>query len=330
MKLNHLYFSIIIPCHNSQDFIFNTIESLLKQNRNDFEIIVIDDCSTDSTLLKLDEIKNDKVRIFVNEVNSGPNFSRNLGIEKSRGKFVLFLDSDDNIVGNALEVLYKYSLFNGFDFLSFGFDFISSETQLLKKLNFENRFLINDEIIKEYLTGKIYSVCWNKLYSRDFLIDNNIRFIPDKVHGRDSVFTLDCSTKANKVLLISEILYLSLVRNGSFSRSFTLKNIYSLIDNFNLLNKKIDSRNIYFSDFLFYKSKHIRYILIYASFKLNFIDYCKAILLIKKTGSLNVLFSSVVLRRTKFLHIFISGLILMPFFIIPISWILNKLNYKPY
>lgn len=86
--------SIIIPVYNREDFIEDCLTSVINQTFEDFEIIVIDDCSTDSTYNIVKEIQHSKVRLYRNSVNSGICISRNKGIQESDGKFIVFTDSD--------------------------------------------------------------------------------------------------------------------------------------------------------------------------------------------------------------------------------------------
>ncbi|WCG37217.1 glycosyltransferase family 2 protein [Aerococcus urinaeequi] len=96
------FFTIIIPLFNKEKFIRNTLESVLKQDYKDFEILVIDDCSTDRSLDKVGEFINDNpqlnISIIKNPVNKGVSFSRNVGIDKAIGDYLLFLDADDELI----------------------------------------------------------------------------------------------------------------------------------------------------------------------------------------------------------------------------------------
>ena len=97
-------FSIIIPAYNTEDFIEECILSVLKQAECgcEYEVIVIDDCSTDSTLEIVKGITSNNLLILKAEMNSGPGAARNKGIEVASGEWVLFLDSDDILHPEAL------------------------------------------------------------------------------------------------------------------------------------------------------------------------------------------------------------------------------------
>ena len=96
--------SIIIPLYNKEGCIVKTIESVICQDFNDYEIIVIDDGSKDNGVALVEDIKDDKIRLFKKE-NGGPASARNYGVNKAIGKWGLFLDADDTLEPNSLKLL---------------------------------------------------------------------------------------------------------------------------------------------------------------------------------------------------------------------------------
>lgn len=96
-------FSIIIPNYNRAAIIYKSIKSVLDQTYTDFEIIVVDDCSTDDSLEQISKIKDRRLKVYNLKTNSGPAAARNFGIFKSEGEFISFLDSDDMYEKNFLE-----------------------------------------------------------------------------------------------------------------------------------------------------------------------------------------------------------------------------------
>jgi glycosyltransferase involved in cell wall biosynthesis len=102
------FFSIIIPTFNREIIIEETINSCLQQNFEDYEIIVIDDCSTDATSEKVSEINDSRIRLVKNDQNLERCISRNKGIDLANGKYICFLDSDDLFCENHLSTFYNY------------------------------------------------------------------------------------------------------------------------------------------------------------------------------------------------------------------------------
>ena len=99
MKKN-VRFSIIISAYNIEDYIERAINSVLSQDFNNYELIVIDDCSTDKTLERIKQYNN--IKIVENDKNMGLGAVRNIGIDKSKGEYILHLDGDDEIYNKTV------------------------------------------------------------------------------------------------------------------------------------------------------------------------------------------------------------------------------------
>ena len=101
--------SIIIPVYNKERFLDKCIQSVLDSPLKEFEIICIEDGSTDGSKELLQEIQKDNssITVFTNEKNRGAAYSRNIGITHAKGKYIMFLDADDYLDTNALEIYYE-------------------------------------------------------------------------------------------------------------------------------------------------------------------------------------------------------------------------------
>jgi glycosyltransferase involved in cell wall biosynthesis len=326
------YISIIIPSFNSAGFIKQTLESIAKQTFKNFEVIVIDDFSSDNSGLIISkyESSDSRFRLVSNNENSGPNFSRNKGISLARGKYVMFVDSDDLLLPDALQsVCYELSNSN-VEILNFGFQFMENK-KVLSKSSLSNSFLFGTEIMNSFLKGEFYSVCWNKVFLLEFLLSNKIHFVEDTVHGRDSLFVFDCMASAGKVKSIENILYVSNVRVGSFSRSFTMKNIDSLLDNVEKLICRFTVIGVDRDDFYPYIAKHLRYMIILASFRIeNFSEYRRAVMKLKSSGYFNSVYKWETLKNLRASSLLITLMILFPNILFFVAKVLKKLNFYPY
>ena len=103
-------FSVIIPCYNSWQFMERGLRSLEEQSFSDFEVIFVDDCSTDDTysrLITYQQSSTMNISVFRNEKNSGPGEARNNGIKRAQGEYLAFLDSDDWYEKDFLQKMYK-------------------------------------------------------------------------------------------------------------------------------------------------------------------------------------------------------------------------------
>jgi len=104
-KLNHnVVFTVVIPNFNREESVINSINSVLNQTYPHFEVIVVDDCSTDNSLKVISKLKDARIKVFQLEINSGAAAARNFGIKKSLGDFISFLDSDDFLEKEFLEI----------------------------------------------------------------------------------------------------------------------------------------------------------------------------------------------------------------------------------
>lgn len=108
--------SIIMPSYNTGKFILETISSVQKQSYKKWEIILVDDCSTDNTISLLTKVEDNRIRIFINKKNSGAALSRNKALREARGEWIAFLDSDDLWTEDKLEKQIKFMIENNYKF----------------------------------------------------------------------------------------------------------------------------------------------------------------------------------------------------------------------
>ncbi|WP_413525640.1 glycosyltransferase family A protein [Photobacterium phosphoreum] len=264
-------FSIVMPLYNGSQYLLETLESIYKLDYKNYELIIIDDGSSDkSSDIFYEYIKNFKINNFFyyKQRNQGPNVARNTGLKYCSGDYVIFLDSDDLLNSDCLNILNRELKDVFFDFLCFGFSFFDGESKKeLSRKSYFREILVNEDINRESFSGtKISGISWNKCYNLNFLNSNNIRFTPDKLHGRDILFSRMCAIHAMKILIIPDLICFSRYHSNSFSRTFSERNITSAIDlcekHYENFCGKIDSDLIFFAI-----NKHINYIFIISSFR---------------------------------------------------------------
>lgn len=176
--------SVIMPAYNSENYIRNCLDSLLAQSFNDFEMIIVNDGSTDKTSSVLNEYqkKNPNKITIINKENGGQSSARNLGLKKSNSEYVIFLDSDDYFEKDLLSDLYNEAQKNKSDITICNYYFVDNEKkeQIINpdiKIN-ESRLLTCNEYM---LTPP---APWNKLFKREFLVKNNFLF-PEGIVNED-------------------------------------------------------------------------------------------------------------------------------------------------
>lgn len=228
--------SIIIPCYNTAQYIDQCLKSILSQNYQDYEIIIIDDGSTDNLLAVLAKYKeNSKIKLFSYK-NQGVAQARNEGISKATGEYIMFVDPDDYITPNALQILYEETQKDQYDAIRYGFRKIYVDQNNIGYDDKEKPKILNnnEEIINNYLPAYIgigqkdfddwkaignniwkhkqfASVC-RFLFKRDTIIKNNIQFKRGITLGEDKFFICLFFLYANKIHITSHVLYHYLIR----------------------------------------------------------------------------------------------------------------------
>ena len=227
--------SVIIPVYNAEKYLAVCLESLLIQTFTDFEVIVVDDCSTDNSCAVAEsylEKFGRRLKILMLEKNTGtPGLPRNVGLEFSQGKYIFFMDSDDFIVDNALEELYRYAENYRADVVytdtmfSCGKDLIPDHLELATRtpeeiLDEEPTFETENltERIEKFLLFEFEWATWLNFSRRSFLIDNVIKFPASKT-SEDGVWTFQILCAAKKLLHIYEPFYVVRFNKNSITRS---------------------------------------------------------------------------------------------------------------
>lgn len=123
--------SIIMPNYNSEKYVEETIKSVLSQTYQNWELIFVDDCSTDKSLDIAKSFKDDRIKILQNSTNSGAAVSRNLAIKQAKGKWIAFLDSDDLWTCNKLDTQLKYMKDNDVSFCFTDYDVVNEENEMV-------------------------------------------------------------------------------------------------------------------------------------------------------------------------------------------------------
>ena len=202
--------SIIMPIYNDEKLLLKSIDSVINQNIDDFELICINDGSTDNSLNVLNnyESKYDFIKIISQE-NKGPSKTRNKGIEIASGEYIAFLDSDDIFVDeNALNKMYELAIKYDADVVSSNIQFVEQDYSIKKNPHYE----LGDYIqFDEYgcIDSKDYGIpfaFYKNIFKREFLIKNEIHF-PNLSVGEDPVFMAKVLTNTSKIVTTPLVLY---------------------------------------------------------------------------------------------------------------------------
>lgn len=218
--------SVIIPCYNAAQYI-PTLNQLWEQTTSDFELILVDVCSTDNTLELLNNFKEDHpdraIIVTSTEHNVGCGGARNQGLKFSSGLYVMFLDCDDNYEPDLLEQMANKLDTTGADFVCCGCTITDSNTnqttsycikqELVDHIKIFNEVggarsgQLSSEVLSELLfSGVIFPSVWIKMLRRDFLINQQIYF-SDIYYYEDNYWTKLLILKAQHIELINKPLY---------------------------------------------------------------------------------------------------------------------------
>ena len=197
--------SVIMPVYNDENNLDRSIKSILNQSLNDFEIICVDDGSTDNSLSMLKNFskKDNRIKV-ISQKNQGSGHARNAGMFEAKGEYIAFLDSDDYMVDtDALNIMYSKAIEKNMDMVSGGIQFIEKG-----KIELEHRSFKPSEkiVIKK---SEDYGLPWyfyKNIFKRSFLLDNNIKFT-DMSRGQDPIFLAEILTKIDTFLEIPNIYY---------------------------------------------------------------------------------------------------------------------------
>lgn len=200
--------SVIIPVYNAKNTISEAIDSILNQTHQNFEIVIIDDGSTDNTesILKKYMNKEEKIKVYT-QVNQGVSKARNNGIKKATGKYITFLDADDLYHPTFLEKMYNRIKKNESDICYCGVDTIPEG----RKLKWLDKFRDGD-ILVDYVKGKIPLHTGTWLINKEYLETNEL-FFPEGVSwGEDLEFFYKAVALTDKITFVPE--YLTYYRNN--------------------------------------------------------------------------------------------------------------------
>ena len=185
-------FSVIITAYNIEKYIEKSIQSVRNQTFKEYELIVIDDCSTDRTLEKIRQFKD--IKIIAHKENKCLGGARNTGVRNAKGEFIIFLDGDDYLNNElVLEKLNQLIAKNTPDVVYLGFELMGKKTGIIIP-NKEN-------CTKAYrIAGDRYANAWSKCWKREFLIKNELVF-PENRYYEDVVFIYQAISKVENYLI---------------------------------------------------------------------------------------------------------------------------------
>ncbi|WP_142413388.1 glycosyltransferase family 2 protein [Hathewaya massiliensis] len=214
--------SVVVPMYNVENYIGRTLESIKSQSFKDFELIVINDGSTDKSLQVVEDTLDQSLinwRI-INKKNEGVSKARNLGIEEAKGKYIYFLDGDDYIEESLLEKMYHCAENSGAEISFCGYVHVNEKDGSIpfKVHKYIDSPIEGVQAAAKMLQNNIYISAISGFYLREFLKEKNLRFDSELKFGEDTVFIIKALMNAKKVACIKESLVYYLRRNSSVTK----------------------------------------------------------------------------------------------------------------
>ena len=216
--------SIIIPVYKVEKYIIGCVESVLRQTYRHLEVILVDDCSPDRSMpiakeyiLNSAKSRDLKFLYLRHDRNQGLSAARNTGINSATGDYIFFLDSDDQLTEDCIQILVENSDGGRIDVVCGGFKVIGNENSLWHKYYFTDDYISgNRNVIRYYVSGRLNIMAWNKLIRRKIITESNLSFLEGVIH-EDNHWSFMLANHINTLKMISHKGYLYYHRDDSIT-----------------------------------------------------------------------------------------------------------------
>ena len=244
--------SIIIPIYNVDLYIESCLMSVINQSTDlNYEIILIDDCGKDNSMTIVKNLvekyaQSHTFNIISHTRNQGLSAARNTGVKYAKGDYIFFLDSDDKLAENSLNLFNEYlDKYEENDFFIGNYETIGG----LNNYRLHTSHTIynnNNEILNAYINNEWYVMACGKFIKRDFFISNNLWFPLRKLH-EDLYFSFLLAFTASKMIVIQENIYIYRIHGNSISKSPKRKNFIDIYWTYNKIFNYIQTKrtNVY-------------------------------------------------------------------------------------
>ena len=226
--MRDIFLSIVVPIYNAEKYLDRLINSVLDQNLDSFELILINDGSKDNSLDVMKKYSKNKNIKIIDKPNSGVSSTRNLGIKTARGKYITFIDSDDYYRENSLNKVVN-KIKRESELVVFSAKYINEKNEesdlFLQKNTFKK--IDNNYGIDGYIFGdneSIYGNCiWNKIYNLEIIKKNNISFYENQTIAEDLLFNIEYFQCISNIQTVSISVYNYCYNSNSITRSYNNK-----------------------------------------------------------------------------------------------------------
>lgn len=232
--------SVIVPVFNASKYIGKTLDSIINQDFDSYEIIVVDDGSTDNSLEIINQTleKTEVPHKVIHQENAGVSVARNVGIDASTGDYLVFIDADDHVTSNHLSTLY-----NGESDFSLILYVKEDGDRLIDMDTYTEDVISTYDFIKKELNMEITFNFFQLMYKASIIKDNNIRFTPGIVYGEDTEFAHKALSNGSEIVINNVVTYYyvqhsdSAIKSTEYRRFGVVEIFENLADFYNKNNK---------------------------------------------------------------------------------------------
>ena len=226
--------SVIVPVYNAEKYLDRCVESIINQTFKDFELILVDDGSTDDSGVLSDKLatKDKRIKVFHKE-NGGVSSARNIGLDNALGKYVAFCGPDDFIHPQMYEILYKFAKDNDAECVVCNFESFSDFNNIkMQDITLENKYeCFSGKQAYEYIRlsdkRNMLGCVWNKLFLKSSI--HNLRFNTSLSYGEDLCFVLTFLSTIESMIVLNDVfLYYYFIRSDSVMRTLDSKKYLEL------------------------------------------------------------------------------------------------------
>ena len=253
--------SIIVPVYNTEKYLEKCINSLCNQNikNKKFEIILINDGSTDNSekIIKKYQKQYPKIIKYISKENGGVSSARNIGLNIAKGKYILFIDSDDFVEENLLSVFYEEN--KDYDLFVYGYNELYENKSIKNNLKKSELMASKKSLFHFFENKSVRGYTWNKILKREIITKNNLKFDENVSYVEDLPFIIKYLTKTQYVYFCNKTLYNYVQRSGSLINSKFNINKLSALKSYDEMIKIVDNYDHEYLPTIYYFAFEINY-----------------------------------------------------------------------
>lgn len=258
--IDNLFFSIIVPAYNVEKYISECISSVLNQKFNSYELLIVNDGSTDNTKSIINTYRDNKNIVLLEKENGGLSSARNFALERATGKYVIFLDGDDSLANGALENIHEALVKDETDILFTPHIRVSETNDFRPQIIGISKRILNGltkNLVVDYNDGQLGYEVWRKVYKRSIISEHNINFYDNKIIFAEDIYFNNLFLRYAKTYsFVNEPTHIYRARSNSlFHSQKTEFKIDKYVKLFEILKEKENNDDIlyYFWSSLFYE-----------------------------------------------------------------------------